>query len=349
VVFKILTMIIYESRALGQRLADLHAQLAQALGHLDVSKSLGGLSALGTLGKLFETDNLHATGKDKGERPLYRNRIDSIRSTIPYRSLRSDQHGQLLHPKPTVAGQQSAIVVGPAGNVIYTDRDHRIKLQFHWQRGTASNNAHSRLAHPQADGHTGAPANEQAGTWVRLATSLAPVAGANWGSNAIPRIGQEVLVDFIEGDIDRPVVIGSLYNGKGNLDGQYNQVASGSGVATGNAPSWFPGETGDNSAGHAHPASLSGIKSQSMSTSGQGTGAYKQLVFDDSPEQSRTSLQQHAVAHQGTAELNLGHLRHQSDNQRLNSRWPNVCIENIVRMEPYFSVKPIRTEIHRER
>ncbi|MFZ6747644.1 type VI secretion system Vgr family protein [Undibacterium sp. Ren11W] len=285
--------------------ADLHSQLEQALGQVGVSKILGELS------DLIGLDNLHATGKDKGERPLYRNRVDAIRSTIPYRSLRSDQHGQLLHPKPTVAGQQSAIVVGPAGNVIYTDRDHRIKLQFHWQRGQ---NAHCRLAHPQADGHTGAPANEQAGTWVRVATSLAPVAGANWGSNAIPRIGQEVLVDFIEGDIDRPVVIGSLYNGKGNTDAQYNQVASGSGVATGNAPSWFPGEKG----GHAHPASLSGIKSQSMGSSQQGTGGYNQLVFDDSPQQSRTSLQQHAVAHQGTAELNLGHLRHQSDNQRLN-------------------------------
>ncbi|MCX7217386.1 MAG: type VI secretion system Vgr family protein, partial [Burkholderiales bacterium] len=125
--------------------ADLHAQLAQALGHLDVSKSLGGLGALGKLSELIGGDNLHATGKDQGERPLYRNRIDAIRSTIPYRSLRSDQHGQLLHPKPAVAGQQSAIVVGPAGNVIYTDRDHRIKLQFHWKRGTASNNAHSRL------------------------------------------------------------------------------------------------------------------------------------------------------------------------------------------------------------
>ncbi|CAN5861410.1 hypothetical protein BH11PSE12_BH11PSE12_29580 [soil metagenome] len=55
-----------------------------------------------------------------------------------------------------------------------------------------------------------------------------------------------------------------------------------------------------------------------MSQSAQGTGAYNQLVFDDSSGQSRTSLQQHASAHQGTAELNLGHLRHQSDNQRLN-------------------------------
>ena len=183
---------------------------------------------------------------DQSERPLYRNRIEAIRSSIAYKNLSTDQHGQLLHPKPTVHGQQTAIVVGPEGNVIYTDRDHRIKVQFHWQRGTQKNQSHSRLAHPQTDGHTGAPADESAGTWVRVAAVFAPIAGANWGSHAIPRIGQEVIVDFLEGDIDRPVVIGSLYNGKGNANAQHNQVTK------------------------------------------------------------------------GTAELNLGHLRYQSDNQRLN-------------------------------
>ena len=250
---------------------------------------------------------LHAVGEGAGERPLYRNRIDALPASVPYRSSGTDAHGQLLHPRPTVQGQQSAIVVGPSGAVIHTDRDHRIKVQFHWQRGS---NSHSRMSHPHPDGHTGAPGNDMAGTWVRVAT---PVAGANWGSNMIPRVGQEVLVDFLEGDIDRPVVIGCLYNGRGQPDAQHNQVAQGAGAAIGNAAPWFPGESG----GHAHPAVLSGFKSQAMRDSQGGAGAYNQLVFDDSAGQSRVVLQRHGKAHDGSAELNLGHLRHQSDNGRL--------------------------------
>jgi type VI secretion system secreted protein VgrG len=124
-----------------------------------------------------------------------------------------------------------------------------------------------------------------------------------------------VLIDFLEGNIDRPVVLGTVYNGRGQADAQHNQVAGGAGVATGNAPAWFPGEAG----GHAHPAALSGIKTQALQSSQGGSGAYNQLVFDDSPGQSRLGLQRHATAHQGTAELNLGHLLHQSDNQRLKA------------------------------
>jgi type VI secretion system secreted protein VgrG len=243
-----------------------------------------------------------------GERPLYRNRIEAVRSSIPYRSSDADGRGRLLHPKPTIYGQQSAIVVGPPGAMVHTDRDHRIKVQFHWQRGEAS---HSRLSHPAPDEHVGAPAEDTTGTWVRVVT---PVAGANWGSHAIPRVGQEVLIDFIEGDIDRPVVIGALYNGSGQADAQHNQFSQGAGAATGNAPAWFPGTAG----AHAHPAALSGIKTQAMASSQHGAGAYNQLVFDDNPGQSRTVLQQHAGAHKGSAELNLGHLRHQADNQRLD-------------------------------
>ncbi|MCC2954193.1 type VI secretion system tip protein VgrG [Massilia sp. IC2-477] len=242
-----------------------------------------------------------------GERPLYRNRIEAMPASVPYRSTGQEEHGRFLHPRPTVRGQQTAIVVGPPGAVVHTDRDHRIKVQFHWQRGAAS---HSRMSHPSAEGHTGAPGDDTAGTWVRIAT---PVAGANWGSNMVPRVGQEVLVDFIEGDIDRPVVIGALYNGRGQPDAQHNQVASGPGAMTGNAPPWFPGEGG----GHGHAAVLSGFKSQSMGDSQSGTGAYSQLVFDDSPGRARIALQCHMKVHQGTAELNLGHLVHQTDNERL--------------------------------
>lgn len=254
--------------------------------------------------------SLHAVGKTIGQRPVYRNRIDAIRSKVPYRSSGLDAHGQLLHPRPTVMGQQTAIVVGPPGIEIHSDRDHRVKIQFHWQRGVQS---HSRLPHPQADGHAGAPGDDSAGTWVRVATPIAPVAGANWGGNALPRVGQEVLVDFLEGNIDRPVIIGALYNGRGQTDAQHNQVASGAGAATGNAPAWFPGEAGE----CAHPAVLSGFKTQALAASRTGSGAYGQLVLDDSPGQARVSLQRHANAHQGTAELNLGHLAHQTDNRRL--------------------------------
>jgi type VI secretion system VgrG family protein len=271
-----------------------------------------GVSALAAAIAEEQGGSLHAVGPDKGERPLYRNRIDAIRSSVPYRSSDADGHGLLLHPKPTVRGQQTAIVVGPPGAVIHTDRDHRIKVQFHWQRGEQS---HSRLAHPAPDGHSGAPADDQAGTWVRIAASMAPVAGANWGAVAVPRIGSEVVIDFIDGDIDRPVVIGSVYNGGGQRDAQNNQVSAGAGVATGNAPAWFPGDGG----AHAHPAALAGIKSQAMKASQGGTGAYSQLVFDDHPGEPRVALQRHAAPHEGTDELNLGHLRHQTDNQRLRT------------------------------
>ena len=248
--------------------------------------------------------------QQSGTRPLYRNRIEVMPQSIAYRNRRTDEQGNIISPKPTVQGQQTAIVVGPAGQVIYTDRDHRVKVQFHWQRGEQS---HSRLQHPSTDGHTGAPSNEQAGTWVRVMTNLAPVAGENWGSVHIPRIGQEVLIDFIEGDIDRPIIIGALYNGQGADNAQYNSRSQGSGSATGNASAWFPGDQG----AHAHADVLSGIKTQSMSTSQQGSGSYNQLVFDDTPNESRTSLQQYSTFN-SISQLNLGFLRHQTDNQRLN-------------------------------
>lgn len=250
------------------------------------------------------------------ERPLYRNRIEAIRNEVPYRSSNVDGHGVLLHPRPTVRGQQTAIVVGPPGSVVHTDRENRIKVQFHWQRNASPNHrSHSRLDHPIPAGQTGAPADDRSGTWVRVASPLAAIAGANWGAVAVPRVGSEVLVDFLDGDIDRPVVLGSLYNGQGESDTQHNRMSYGAGAATGNAPAWFPGESG----AHAHPAVLSGIKSQGLSTSQGGNGAYNQLVFDDSAGQPRIALQSHATPHTGTAELNLGTLRHQTDNQRLQA------------------------------
>ncbi|PRB81038.1 hypothetical protein CQ007_11865 [Pseudomonas sp. MYb185] len=95
----------------------------------------------------------------------------------------------LQHKKPKILGTQTAVVTGPAGEDIHCDAQGRIKVQFHWDR------------EGQADAHTSC--------WLRVASSWA---GNQWGSIAIPRIGMEVLVSFLEGDPDQPLVSGCLYN-----------------------------------------------------------------------------------------------------------------------------------------
>jgi uncharacterized protein involved in type VI secretion and phage assembly len=95
--------------------------------------------------------------------------------------------------KPTARGLQTAIVVGLAGQALSTDREHRVKIQFPWQRGSAP--LAGGLAHDErsADALGNAPGNEQCGTWVR---ETLPAAGANWGAVFTPRLGTEVAVDF---------------------------------------------------------------------------------------------------------------------------------------------------------
>jgi type VI secretion system secreted protein VgrG len=95
-------------------------------------------------------------------------------------------------PRPRVEGIQTAEVVGPAGEEIYTDEHGRIKVQFHWDR------LGSR--------------NEQSSCWMRVVQG--PWSGSGWGFQFIPRVGMEVVVSFIEGNPDRPVVTGALYNGR---------------------------------------------------------------------------------------------------------------------------------------
>ena len=230
--------------------------------------------------------------------------------------------GQGLAPgaPSTPVGTQTALVVG-LGGPVHTDRDGRIKVQFHWQRGAHSSH---RLAHPSpTQNGDNAPAGDASGTWVRVGQAWA---GANWGASFIPRLGQEVVVAFLEGDIDRPVVIGAVYNGQGSPNAQGNEVPTGAAQATGNAPAWFPGdqlaggqgggqggEQGSEQEGHAHTATLSGFKSQSLDTSQSGMGGHHQLVFDDTPAQGRVLA--HTTHHQTW--LQMGHLLQQHDNQRL--------------------------------
>ena len=91
--------------------------------------------------------------------------------------------------KPTVMGCQTAIVVGPPGEEIFTDKYGRVKVQFHWDRD-GKNDLNSSC-------------------WLRVAQSWA---GNRWGSMFIPRIGMEVMVDFLEGDPDQPIIVGCVYN-----------------------------------------------------------------------------------------------------------------------------------------
>jgi type VI secretion system secreted protein VgrG len=109
-------------------------------------------------------------------------RFLAIPYDIPYRRLRQT-------PKPVMRGPQTAVVVGPSGEEIWVDSYGRVKVQFHWDRRGEN--------------------DENSSCWIRVASSWA---GKGWGAIRIPRIGQEVLVDFLDGDPDRPIVVGSVYN-----------------------------------------------------------------------------------------------------------------------------------------
>jgi type VI secretion system secreted protein VgrG len=94
-----------------------------------------------------------------------------------------------LTPRVTMPGPQTAIVVGPAGDELHVDEHGRVKVHFHWDRYDQS--------------------NEKSTCWVRVSQ---PWAGKGWGGYFAPRIGQEVIVDFLNGDPDRPVIVGRVYN-----------------------------------------------------------------------------------------------------------------------------------------
>jgi len=260
--------------------------------------------ALGTLGSLGRSDVLAAGSNQANgdDAPFYRNHFTVVRDNVPVRPQQSDAQGRALHPRPTVNGSQTALVVGAEGPV-HTDRDHRIKVQFHWQRGARSA---GRQSHPAGDDNARASAG--LGAWVRV---TAPVAGPNWGGVALPRVGQEVLVEFLQGDIDRPVVVGAAYNGRGQSDAQYNQNQAGAAGATGNAPAWFAGDAKSQGA-YAHNAVLSGIKTQALAGSQAGSSGYNQLVFDDTEGQGRTQLS----TTQAATGLVLGHHKEQIDSAR---------------------------------
>ncbi|WP_185993764.1 type VI secretion system Vgr family protein [Variovorax sp. KBS0712] len=195
----------------------------------------------------------------------------------------------LWRPKPTAPEAMVALVVGgdddEAPTAVHTQRDHRVQVRFHWQA--------QRAGQQQSTGNgqgslvaAGRHASNRQSVWLRVA---APVAGPNWGAHHLPRVGSEVLVSFIEGDIDRPVVAQQLYNGQ-------------------DLPPWSAGT--DSSANHA--GVLSGWHSRALDGSG-----YNQWIADDAPGQVRTRL---ASSH-AASQLNLGHLNAQSPDESSRGAW----------------------------
>ena len=116
--------------------------------------------------------------------PPYVNEFECIPLKVPFRPIK------VAH-KPKVSGLQTATVTGPPGEEVHCDEHGRIKILPHWDRMS--------------------PQDETSSWWVRCAQALA---GSGWGFFALPRIGMEVVVDFLDGDPDRPLVVGCVYNGQ---------------------------------------------------------------------------------------------------------------------------------------
>lgn len=165
---------------------------------------------------------------------LYQNTFSCIPATLPLRPLR-------VTPKPIVYGTQSAYVVGPAGDEIFTDKYGRVKVNFHWDRSGQEHGDNS--------------------CWIRVAQVWA---GKRWGASFWPRIGQEVIVAFEEGDPDQPIIIGSVYNP--------DQMAP------------YLGDGPDSK--HRNDNQVSGIKSNTT-PGGQG---FNEIRFDDTKDKQQLFL-----------------------------------------------------------
>ena len=143
-------------------------------------------------------------------------------TSVPYRPQRTT-------PKPRTHGPQTAVVVGPAGEEIWVDQYGRVKVQFHWDR----------------EGKM----DENASCWVRVSTAWA---GPNFGAVFTPRIGMEVIIDFLNGDPDYPILTGCVYNAANMPPWALPGNATQSGVLTRSSKGGAPGAGEKNGAGDAN-------------------------------------------------------------------------------------------------
>jgi type VI secretion system secreted protein VgrG len=126
----------------------------------------------------------HEAGLTAAGAGIYTNQFMAIPYSVPFRPSR-------LTPEPVVRGPETGVVVGPKGEEIFVDEYGRVKVQFHWDRQGKK--------------------DENSSGWIRV---VQPWAGKQWGTLFIPRVGDEVLIEFLHGDLRRPFVTGSLYNGE---------------------------------------------------------------------------------------------------------------------------------------
>ncbi|HVK65566.1 MAG TPA: type VI secretion system tip protein TssI/VgrG [Polyangium sp.] len=158
----------------------------------------------------------------------YTNTFQCMPIDVPFRPER-------VTPRPTIKGVQTAIVTGPGGEEVHTDEHGRVKVHFHWDRQGGM--------------------NEKSSCWIRVSQIWA---GGGYGGMWIPRVGHEVVVDFIEGDPDRPLVVGRVYHGA-------------------NVP--------------PYPLPAEKTKSTIKSNSSKGGGGYNELRFEDKKGQEEVYLQ----------------------------------------------------------
>ncbi|CBJ34455.1 type VI secretion system Vgr family protein [Ralstonia solanacearum] len=196
------------------------------------------------IARLLSTTDIESGG--------YRNRFVAVPADAP-----------IVPPyrrRPTAPEGQAAVVIADEGAPLTTDRDHRVHIRFPWVRAPVVN----AFADPASSDRS------QVTAWVRVATASA---GPNWGANHLPRAGTQVLLTFLDGDIDRPLVAMQLHNTQDAL----------------------PWPAVDAPLGQA----LSGWHSQGLSGDG-----YNQWVVDDHPGQLRTRLASSAA----NSQLNLGYV-----------------------------------------
>jgi type VI secretion system secreted protein VgrG len=158
----------------------------------------------------------------------YSNAFEAFPAAVPFRPPRTTR-------KPAIPGTQTAIVVGKSGEEIWTDKYGRVKVQFHWDQLGKN--------------------DENSSCWIRVAHGWA---GKSWGQIFLPRIGQEVVVSFLEGDPDRPLITGAVYNAEQTV------------------PYTLPGEQ---------------TKSTVKSNVSKGGGGFNELRFEDKKDSEEVFLQ----------------------------------------------------------